>query len=63
MTASAAHNRTILRDVAFAYVATREAYERAMRRGDVDRADQCLTRLEEIESAVTVVENNRGWRQ
>lgn len=54
--------RKVLEDVASAYMASRQSYDRAARRGDTERADQALSEMQEIERCVTVKENSTSWR-
>lgn len=54
--------RKVLEDVASAYMASRQSYDRAAGRGDTERADQALSEMQEIERCVTVQENSTSWR-
>lgn len=56
------NRRSVLEDVAMAYVQSRQSYDRAAGRGDTERADQALSEMQEIERCVTVHENSTSWR-
>lgn len=55
-------NRSILKDVALAYLQANERYEQATRRGDFDRADDALSDMQTIERCVSVNETSTAWR-
>lgn len=52
----------LLRAVVRSYSQARERYESAQARGDVDRADEALSRMQLIEDCVAVRELSREWR-
>lgn len=53
---------SILADVTLAYGHSRDRYERAMGRGDQDRADDAMSEMQQIENSITVIETNTEWR-
>lgn len=55
-------NRKLLQDVTRAYSQARERYTQAQYRGDVERADEALTRMQTIEDCIAVTERSRVWR-
>jgi hypothetical protein len=56
------NGRSVLEDVAMAYVHSRQSYDRAASRGDTERADQALSEMQEIERCVTLHETSTSWR-
>lgn len=54
--------RTILRDIAVAYFYALQSYEQHSSRGDVDRTDEALSQMQQIERCVSVRENSTAWR-
>jgi len=44
-----------LKDVTRRYGHALERYDQAMNRGDIDRADQAITDMQEIENSVTLI--------
>lgn len=57
------HQRTLLFDVSTEYLRASESYERHASRGDVERADEALSRMQELERCVSVTEHNTSWRR
>lgn len=55
--------RTVLADVARDYGQFRNRYERAMDRGDRERADEAMSVMQEIENCVHVNEISTAWRR
>lgn len=54
-----AHHRALhtqLKDVTRRYGQALERYEQGMHRGDVQRADDALAEMQDIESRVTIIE-------
>jgi hypothetical protein len=54
---------SILREVAVRYLHALQRYQRHSGRGDVDRADDAFSEMQEIESCVTVIETSTAWRR
>lgn len=54
--------RTLLREVAFAYVRNYERMEQAVARGDEELRDRHFANIELIENGVKIIELNGGWR-
>lgn len=54
--------RSVLEDVAVAYVGARQNYDRAAGRGDIERADQALSEMQEIERCISIHETSTSWR-
>lgn len=54
--------RTLLREVAFAYVRAYERMQQAAARGNEEARDAHFTKLQEIENGVKIIELNGCWR-
>lgn len=54
--------RSLFHDVAFAYVRAYEHFERLQARGNSDLADAAFSRVQMIETSISVRELNASWR-
>lgn len=62
MSGDRAQNR-LLKDVAYAVVNSYRRMAECNTRGDEDGRDEAMSRLQNIENGVTVIEHNTNWRR